>query len=228
MWRWFSRITTREKALASIRNVSALLVVFAIIDAAIAAALMFAHSPYLHYSANDLLGLMLSAGIIVLLAGTLRGLNSRIAATLLLLFFIATFLAMAAAGAGKGAPSGNLFLVVVEIGISIRAMQATFALHGRLAEQSVSPDLEPTTATTPPPRASPPPPPPPKPYDVEKWETLVKYDDDIAMVVQKLGPLGQKWIDELARSYLAINDKKYLLPIVQKIIRAARDEGKII
>ena len=54
---------------------------------------------------------------------------------------------------------------------------------------------------------------------------LLEYDDLIAEIVRKLRPLGQKWIDELAASYLAINDKSYLPAIVQKIIAKAKAES---
>jgi hypothetical protein len=46
------------------------------------------------------------------------------------------------------------------------------------------------------------------------------------MVTEKLRPLGQKWIDDLAASYLAAADKDSLLPIVTRIINAARQENE--
>jgi hypothetical protein len=54
-------------------------------------------------------------------------------------------------------------------------------------------------------------------YDTEKWDALVKYDKDVASAVMMIGPLGQKWVDELARSYFALGDKTYLQNIVAKI-----------
>jgi len=62
-------------------------------------------------------------------------------------------------------------------------------------------------------------------FDRDKWNALLEYDDLIAEIVRKLRPLGQKWIDELAASYLAINDKSYLPAIVQKIIAKAKAES---
>lgn len=62
-------------------------------------------------------------------------------------------------------------------------------------------------------------------YDRDKWNALLKYDDDIAMVAEKLKSLGPKWTDEFASSFLALNDKKYLSNIVQKIIAEARKEA---
>jgi hypothetical protein len=63
-----------------------------------------------------------------------------------------------------------------------------------------------------------------KDYDEEKWNALIKYDDDVARVADKLRPFGQKWIDEFARSYLVLNDKQYLPTIVKKIIQLEQQE----
>jgi hypothetical protein len=62
-------------------------------------------------------------------------------------------------------------------------------------------------------------------FDREKWNALLEYDDLIAEIARKLRPLGQKWLDEFAASYLAINDKSYLPVIVQKIIAKAKAES---
>jgi hypothetical protein len=62
----------------------------------------------------------------------------------------------------------------------------------------------------------------PKPYDVDKWSALLKCDDDLAKVAEKLRLLGENCVDELARSYLILNDKKYLPDIVRRIIADAR------
>jgi len=37
-------------------------------------------------------------------------------------------------------------------------------------------------------------------------------------------PYGQKYIDQLAAAYLALNDKEYLPMIVQKILATAKDD----
>ncbi len=58
-------------------------------------------------------------------------------------------------------------------------------------------------------------------YDHAKWAALVKYDEDIAAAENIIRPLGQRWVDELARSYLALGDKAYLKKIVAKIQEAA-------
>ena len=64
----------------------------------------------------------------------------------------------------------------------------------------------------------------PDPYDRAKWRALVEYDSDIARVVSALSPYGQKYVDQLATAYLALNDKEYLPMIVQKILAAAKDD----
>src|ERR1043165_512426 len=61
-------------------------------------------------------------------------------------------------------------------------------------------------------------------YDRKKWQALLKYDPDLARVAEKMRQLGDHWVDELARSYLAINDKAYLPNIVNQIIADARKE----
>lgn len=58
-------------------------------------------------------------------------------------------------------------------------------------------------------------------YDQAKWSALLKYDSDIASIADKIRPFGQKWLDEFASSYLALNDKQYLPEIEHKITIAA-------
>lgn len=62
-------------------------------------------------------------------------------------------------------------------------------------------------------------------FDSTKWNTLIKYDNDIALVVDRLLPFGQKWVDEFASSYLALNDKQYIPEIEKKILAAAEKES---
>ena len=62
--------------------------------------------------------------------------------------------------------------------------------------------------------------------DRAKWEALLKYDNDIAAVANRLHPLGARWLDEFASSYLALNDKTYLQSIEQKIVAAAALESE--
>ena len=61
-------------------------------------------------------------------------------------------------------------------------------------------------------------------YDRRKWQALLKYDPEIAKVANKLRELGDEWVDEFAKSYLAINDKSYLPTIVNQIIVDARKQ----
>lgn len=61
-----------------------------------------------------------------------------------------------------------------------------------------------------------------KGYDEEKWAAVCQYDDDIRRVAAALQPYGDKYVDELARAYLTLNDKQYLPMIVQKIIEMAK------
>jgi hypothetical protein len=67
-----------------------------------------------------------------------------------------------------------------------------------------------------------------QPFDRQKWEALTKYDPEIAAIANKLNQLGQKWVDEFARAYLALNDKQYLPNIVQKLIADARAEVALV
>jgi hypothetical protein len=65
----------------------------------------------------------------------------------------------------------------------------------------------------------------PDPYDKAKWKALVEYDPDISRVVTALSPYGQKYVDQLAIGYLALNDKNYLPMIVQKILATAKEDA---
>jgi hypothetical protein len=58
---------------------------------------------------------------------------------------------------------------------------------------------------------------------VEKWQTLLKYDKEIALVADKLSPLGERWVDQFARDFLKLNDKRYLPEIVKRVIADARE-----
>ncbi len=64
----------------------------------------------------------------------------------------------------------------------------------------------------------------PKGYDERKWAAICDYDDDIQRVAAALKPYGEKYVDELARAYLALNDKQYLPMIVQKIVKLAKQD----
>jgi len=63
-------------------------------------------------------------------------------------------------------------------------------------------------------------------FDRAKWNALIQYDNDIALVAEKIRPLGQKRLDEFASAYLALNDKQYLPSIERKIVAAATAEAE--
>lgn len=65
----------------------------------------------------------------------------------------------------------------------------------------------------------------PSAYDKSKWETLVKYDDDIRSAVERVRPFGDSYEDELAQAYLSVNDKNYLEPIVKKVLQDAQSHS---
>jgi len=58
-------------------------------------------------------------------------------------------------------------------------------------------------------------------YDKKKWQTLVRYDDDLRLAAAKVKVFGVAWEDELAEDYLKINDKTYLPKIVERILADA-------
>jgi len=62
-------------------------------------------------------------------------------------------------------------------------------------------------------------------YDRARWNALVDHDDDIRRIVNGLEPYGQRYIDQFAAAFLALNDKEYLPMIVKKILESARREG---
>ena len=45
------------------------------------------------------------------------------------------------------------------------------------------------------------------PFNQEKWQALQRYDPEIAAIASKLRVLGDKWVDEFGRAYLALDDK---------------------
>jgi len=66
-------------------------------------------------------------------------------------------------------------------------------------------------------------------YDRQKWRALLSSDADISRLAKALQPYGQKYVDEFAAAYLALNDKDYLPMILRQIIASARrDSGQNI
>lgn len=62
-------------------------------------------------------------------------------------------------------------------------------------------------------------------YDSAKWKALVEFDAEIEAAVKKVEAYGQKYVDQLAAAYLALNDKQYLTPVTEKIISRAQEEA---
>ena len=62
---------------------------------------------------------------------------------------------------------------------------------------------------------------------MEKWRAVVDGDVDISQAVAALAPFGKKYVDELARAYLVLDDKDYLPLILKKIAATVkRDTGR--
>jgi hypothetical protein len=59
-------------------------------------------------------------------------------------------------------------------------------------------------------------------YDTAKWKALVEFGSEIADAAKRVESYGQRYIDQLAAAYLALNDKQYLATIVQKIVSRAQ------
>lgn len=62
-------------------------------------------------------------------------------------------------------------------------------------------------------------------FDEEKWKSLVENDPELSSLVNILVSYGQKYVDELARAYLVLNDKDYLPMIIKKIVKSARKDA---
>ncbi len=67
----------------------------------------------------------------------------------------------------------------------------------------------------------------PNSYDKERWRLLLRNDADISRLVTALAPYGQKYVDELAAAYLALNDKDHLPMILREIIASARRDSRV-
>ena len=62
-------------------------------------------------------------------------------------------------------------------------------------------------------------------YDERKWRALIRFDDEIAAAANRARGFGAHCEDELARSYLRLNDKSYLEALLDKIAREARAQS---
>jgi hypothetical protein len=61
-------------------------------------------------------------------------------------------------------------------------------------------------------------------YDGKKWAALVEIDQDIAEAAAKVRAVGDRYVDQLAETYLTLNDKSYLSSVVDKVLERARDD----
>jgi len=62
-------------------------------------------------------------------------------------------------------------------------------------------------------------------YDVVKWRALVEYDEDIARIAEALARYPEKYTDEFAAAYMALNDKTYLPIIIKKVLASAKADA---
>jgi hypothetical protein len=62
-------------------------------------------------------------------------------------------------------------------------------------------------------------------YDERKWRALMRFDDEIAAAANRARGFGAHCEDELARSYLRLNDKSYLDALLDKIAKEARAQS---
>ena len=63
-------------------------------------------------------------------------------------------------------------------------------------------------------------------YDVTRWKALVEFDPEIAKIEATLKPFGQKYVDQFAAGYLALNDRNYIPNIIEKILETARRDSE--
>jgi hypothetical protein len=100
--------------------------------------------------------------------------------------------------------AGLLFLLL-GCGISITRSDRTFGAQTQVSSGSRPPDQFNSEG-----------------YDLKKWNALIQYDPDLKRISDALTPYGQKYLDQFAQAFLAINDKNYLPQIVQTILETAK------
>lgn len=121
----FSKIETSDDALKAVRSTSAVFFVVAAIQAVVGFVLDA--------------GLWFDAIAFALFGFLLRRFNSRAAAVVLLLLAVLGLLVTFANKIGAGTGGGtNIFLAALVVGAGIRAVRATWKLHGLLAEGDVT------------------------------------------------------------------------------------------
>jgi hypothetical protein len=60
----------------------------------------------------------------------------------------------------------------------------------------------------------------------QRWDALIGHDEQVRLVIERLRPLGQKWVDKFLSLYLAMNDRNGLPELVRRIIANARTEDE--
>jgi hypothetical protein len=60
--------------------------------------------------------------------------------------------------------------------------------------------------------------------DLAKWRAVLEHDEAVAAVAENLRPLGDKWVNEFARNYLSLTDKRHTWSVVRKVIEDAKRE----
>jgi hypothetical protein len=244
--RYWSRIRSRADALRVIESSATVFFLLAAFQVFAAAMIFFASRDIRYYArlpSDGTLNYLATAVIVVALTTLMRVKQSRVAAVSLVLLLTAICAtSFYAAAYTPKTPAGNASLAALAIIFALRATYATFKAHGKFAEipdagvplnRSVPPErpapqadfishptagVESATATAARKQAG-------GPYDKQKWAALLKYDDEIAIVANRIRRLGKEWEDELARAYLALNDKSYLARIENKIYADARAEA---
>ena len=63
-------------------------------------------------------------------------------------------------------------------------------------------------------------------YDRQEWRALLSSDADISRLAKVLVSYGQKYVDEFAAAYLALNDKDYLPAILRNIVASASRDSR--
>jgi hypothetical protein len=198
---WFSPIKSRDDALVVIKRGSTTFFILAGLQIAAAIFLLNAKLEIPFYP--HVFDALWTAVVVVVLATILRTYNSRAAAVVLVLFYMFIAAYTLDTAATEGERSRAALLPMLAIVVALRAAYVTF----RMRRFSLPKEHAPRSG---------------KSYDVEKWQAFLKYDPQIALIAKKLQPLGEKWVDQFARDFLALNDKAYLPEIVQQIIADAR------
>jgi hypothetical protein len=117
---WFNRIASREDALKTGKDASSAFFVVAAIQAALAFLVGF--------------GILFDAAVYAIGAFFVRRLHSRVAAVILLIVsLIAVGVTLANKAGAKLGGGSNILLAVIVLWAAVRAVEATFKLHGRFS-----------------------------------------------------------------------------------------------